>query len=148
MQDVIERSAWIDAPRERVWAAIVDSGAFGTWFRAKVEGPFEPGRTVWLESTYEGHEGVRFWLRPVEVDAPRRFAFDWPAGDAPTSDDPEESATNRVTFVLSAEGGGTRVTVTESGFAALPPEIAARKYPENAEGWEIQAANLKAHVEA
>lgn len=148
MQDSIEKSVWIDAPREKVWAALVDSGEFGAWFRARVEGPFETGRVVWLESTSEGHEGVRFWLRPVEAAAPRRFAFDWPAGDAPTHDDPDLSATNRVTFDLTEENGGTRLTVVEAGFATLPAEIAARKYPDNERGWEIQTANIKAHVEA
>ena len=148
MKDAIEKTVWIDRPREAVWRALVDSGEFGAWFRARVEGPFEAGRAVWLESTYEGHEGMRWWMRPVEIDAPRRFAFDWPAGDGPGAEDPEASATNRVTFELVDEGGGTRVAVTESGFAALPREIAARKYPENAQGWETQTGNLKAHVEA
>jgi uncharacterized protein YndB with AHSA1/START domain len=147
MKDAIERSVWVGASREAVWAALVDSGEFGTWFRAKAEGPFEPGRVVWLEMTYEGFEGVRFWIRPVLLDPPARFAFDWPAGDAPTDEDPDRSQTTRVTFDLAEETGGTRVSVTESGFAALPPDIAGRKYPENVHGWEIQLQNIKAHVE-
>lgn len=145
MQDTIVKSVRIDAAPEAVWAALVDHGAFGTWFRARVEGPFEAGRAVWLESTYPGHVGVRFWLRPVILDPPRRFAFDWPAGDE--GSDTPQAPTTRVVFELTGEAGGTRVTVTESGFAALPPEVAARQYPANTEGWEIQTANLKAHVE-
>ncbi|WP_172299795.1 SRPBCC domain-containing protein [Pseudoruegeria sp. HB172150] len=147
MKDMIEKTIWIDAPLQAVWSALVDAGEFGTWFRAKVEGPLEKDRTVWLESLSKGHEGVRFWLRPVRFDEPNQFEFDWPAGDAPTDADPQKSQTNRVTFDLAEEGGGTRVTVTESGFASLPKEIAERKYPDNTKGWEIQLENIKAHVE-
>ena len=148
MKDTIEKSVWIDAAPQAVWDALVESQSFGKWFRAKVDGPFEQSKVVWMESTYEGHEGVRFWLRPVLFDRPRRFAFEWPAGDAPTDDDPEKSQTNRVTWDLAEENGGTRLTVTESGFATLPPEIAERKYPDNDFGWGIQSANIKAYVEA
>lgn len=148
MKDSIEKSVWIDAPARTVWDALVEAGEFGTWFRARAEGPFELDRTVWLEMTHEKFGGVRFWIRPVLFEAPRRFAFDWPAGDAPTDEDPERSQTTRVTFDLADENGGTRVTVTEAGFADLPPEIGERKYPENVQGWEFQLANIKAHVEA
>lgn len=147
MNDRIERSIWIDAPRARVWAALVDAGAFGSWFRARVEGSFEPGRAVWLESTYPGHEGVRFWLRPAALEPPVRFEFDWPADDGAGAEDPATALTNRVVFALAEEGGGTRVTVTESGFSRLPAEVAARMYPQNDEGWRIQLGNIKAHVE-
>jgi uncharacterized protein YndB with AHSA1/START domain len=146
MKDAIERSIWIAASPDAVWAALVDAGEFGTWFRARAEGPFEAGSVVWLEMTQEGFEGMRFWIRPVVLDPPLRFAFDWPASDTPAEEDPDRSQTTRVTFDLADENGGTRVSVTESGFAVLPPDIAERKYPENTQGWEIQLQNLRVHV--
>ena len=148
MQDTIEKSVWIDAPSEDVWQALADSGEFGTWFRARFDGPFEEGQLLDAEITYPGHEGLRFWVRPVVIDRPRRFAFDWPIDDKADDRDPSTALTTRVTWTLAEENGGTRVTVTESGFAALPPEVAERKRPDNEGGWEIQCANLKAHVEA
>ena len=42
----IERSIIIDAPLDRVWAAIADSSSFGAWFGAEFDGPFEVGRTT------------------------------------------------------------------------------------------------------
>ena len=147
MQNAIETSIVIEAPAERVWASLVDSGEFGRWFRAEVEGPFVAGRLCWMISTVEPENRLRFWIRPVLFDPPRVFAFDWPAGDAP-GPDPEKDATTRVTFTLAPQGARTRVTVTEQGFAALPPDIAARKYPDNTQGWDLQMQNLKSHVEA
>ncbi len=145
MRDAIERSIRIDAPREKVWAALIDSGAFGTWFRCRFDGPFVVGERLGAEITGYGMEGTPFWIVPVEIAPPERFAFDWPIDEG---DDSASASTTRVTFALSDEDGGTLVTVTESGFAALPAGIAERKYPENGQGWEIQLENIRAHVEA
>ena len=43
--DRIERSVIIAAPRERVWNALANAEAFGTWFGADLKGQrFEPGQ--------------------------------------------------------------------------------------------------------
>jgi hypothetical protein len=43
---------------------------------------------------------------------------------------------------------GTRLTIIESGFAALPDDAdAAEALRRNAGGWEIQTQNIAAHVE-
>jgi len=144
MKDRIEKSIHIAAPRGKVWSALVDASAFGQWFRCRFDGPFHVGQRLPAEITGYGHEGMPFWVEPVEITPQDRFAFDWPAGEETDDDAP----TTRVTFTLADEAGGTRVTVTETGFAALPEEVATRKYPENTHGWEIQLDNIKAHVEA
>lgn len=144
MKDAIEKTIRIDAPRAAVWKAIVDAGAFGTWFRCRFDGPFVVGERLGAEITGHGHEGMAFWIVPVEIAPPERFAYDWPAGDESADGD---APTTRVTFTLAEEDGGTRVTVTESGFASLPAGVAERKYPDNTKGWEIQLGNLRAHVE-
>ncbi|MCW8900618.1 MAG: SRPBCC domain-containing protein, partial [Gammaproteobacteria bacterium] len=51
-----------------------------------------------------------------------------------------------VSFVLEDANGGTRLTVTESGLAALPN--AAQVLSENSSGWDSELAELKAFVEA
>ena len=49
--DRIEKQVLLRAPQDRVWRAITDSQEFGTWFRAKVDGPFVAGGAVGGRST-------------------------------------------------------------------------------------------------
>ncbi|MCO6385118.1 SRPBCC domain-containing protein [Oceanicola sp. 502str15] len=144
MKDSIEKSTHIAAPRAAVWAALVDAQAFGTWFLCRFDGPFVIGERLGAEITGYGHEGMPFWIEPVEIAPQERLVFDWPAGEEVSGDAP----VTRVTFTLAEEGAGTRVTVVESGFLSLPPEVAERKYPDNEGGWTIQLQNLTAHVAA
>jgi uncharacterized protein YndB with AHSA1/START domain len=53
-----------------------------------------------------------------------------------------------VEFTLQPQDGGTLVTVTETGFAALPEDRRVLMLRDNREGWEIQTVNLKRHVES
>ena len=94
----------------------------------------------------KGLPGAPFSLRTVELVEPSRFVFDWPAYDPEAKAGREDLPWTRVTFVLAAEGDGTRVTVTESGFDALPPDLGPRALRSNTEGWEIQLRNLAAHA--
>jgi uncharacterized protein YndB with AHSA1/START domain len=54
-----------------------------------------------------------------------------------------------VTITLTPEPGGTRLAVTESGFAAAPMEEKARRraYTDNSEGWEIELSAARAYFE-
>ena len=56
----------------------------------------------------------------------------------------------RVTFTLTPETGGTRLAVTESGFATAAMEENARRraHPDNSEGWEIELDAARAYLEA
>ena len=46
-----------------------------------------------------------------------------------------------------AAGEGTRLTVTESGFDAIPAERRDEALRMNEGGWEAQVGNVKAHAE-
>jgi hypothetical protein len=54
-----------------------------------------------------------------------------------------------VEFKLEAIESGTRLTVIESGFAALPEDVdRVAAFNRNAEGWEGQIQNIATHVES
>ncbi len=144
--DSITRQIHIDAEPQRVWEALSDASAFGEWFRVQLDGPFVVGETTTGKMTYPGHEGVP-WTSVTEVMEPfRRFVFRWP--DCPPGEDVgPDTVWLTVEFTLQAQDGGTLVTVTETGFAALPEERRVSMLRDNAGGWEIQAGNLKHHVE-
>lgn len=144
--DSITRQIQIDSDLQRVWDALSDATAFGEWFRVKLDGPFVVGKTTTGHMTYHGYEGVP-WTSVTEViEPPRRFVFRWP--DCPPGEDVGPDAVwLTVEFTLQPQDGGTLVTVAETGFAALPEDRRVSMLRDNAEGWEIQAANLKRHVE-
>ncbi|MEZ5922377.1 MAG: SRPBCC family protein [Parvularculaceae bacterium] len=145
-QDTITRQIRIEADPQRVWEALTDAVSFGEWFRVKLDGPFVVGAKTTGAMTYPGHEGVR-WISVTEaLEAPHRFVFRWP--DCPPGEEAGPGAVwLTVEFILEPQDGGTLVTVTETGFAVLAEDRRVSMLRDNAEGWEIQAANLKNYVE-
>ncbi len=144
--DTITRQIHIEADQQRVWDALSDATEFGKWFHVKLDGPFVVGETTTGKITYPGHEGIP-WITVTEVMAPpKRFAFRWP-DCAPDESIGPSTIWLTVDFALESQNGGTLVTVTETGFAALPEDRRASMLRDNAEGWNIQTVNLKHYVE-
>ena len=143
----IVRSVEIAAPVARVWRALTDHNEFGTWFRATIAAPFAVGETSRGQMTYPGWEHVAWEARIVAMEPERRFVFLWPHTEDAGPSVPGDPVT-RVEFVLEPVAGGTRLTVTESGFEALPDGRRAKALRENTEGWELQTENLRAHAVA
>jgi uncharacterized protein YndB with AHSA1/START domain len=148
--DII-RSVEIDAPLSRVWEAIVDSHAFGTWFGAEFDGPFEVGATTTgrivptamdagVASAQEPHRGAPLTLHVLAIEPQQRFAFRW----HPVA---ESTAQTTVEFTLEAVGPErTRVTITEDGFDGLPSEMRDTAREGNAGGWEAQTRLLAEYL--
>jgi uncharacterized protein YndB with AHSA1/START domain len=147
MTDRIEKSIDIAAPVDRVWRALTDFEEFGAWFRVRVDGPFAAGEVSRGHMTYPGYEHLKWEVRVVAMDEPLLFAFTWhPYAVDPDRDYSDEPPT-RVEFRLEPAEGGTRLTVTESGFEAIPAERRDEALRMNERGWETQVGNVRAHVE-
>jgi hypothetical protein len=56
--------------------------------------------------------------------------------------------TTLVEFQLEDAGGGSRLTVVESGFDRLPAARRAEAFRMNEGGWSEQMANIERHVAA
>jgi uncharacterized protein YndB with AHSA1/START domain len=147
MNDKIEKTATLKAPLEKVWKAISDSAAFGTWFGMTIDGPFVEGQTVIgaiaktqvddeIAKQQEPFVGMRCELRIERVVPPKLLAFRWHPGADP--DMGPDAPMTLVSFALEEVPGGTRLTITESGFEALPLERRAKAFTENEGGWEAQ----------
>src|ERR1700704_3084758 len=54
--DRIEKQIVVHAPRSRVWRALTNPQEFGSWFGAKVAGPFAPGARIRGPVTHKGYE--------------------------------------------------------------------------------------------
>ncbi len=144
--DRVTRTMLMRAPLARVWAALTDHVEFGTWFRVALDGPFRVGAISRGHITYPGHEHLRFEAEVVAIEAPSRFALRWHPFPIDPGADYSAEPTTLVEFTLVEEAGGTRVTVTESGFAQIPAHRRGPAFAANSQGWTIQLDNLAAHV--
>ena len=140
--DRIEKRVVLRAPRSRVWRALSDAKEFGTWFRLTVDGPFVAGTTV-----RGRHDNFKVEMRIERIEPERYFSYRWhPYPKDPAKDYAEEPMT-LVEFTLEdAEGGGTALTIVESGFDKIPLARRAEAFRMNTEGWGGQIKNLTAYV--
>jgi uncharacterized protein YndB with AHSA1/START domain len=146
MTDRIIKIVELKAPLSRVWRALSDPTEFGQWFRVKLDGPFTPGAVSTGRMTYPGYEHYP-WLAVVErMEHERLLAFRWHDFDEKSGIDVSKQPTTRVEFRLQPTAEGTRLTITESGFEALPDHRRLEVLRGNTEGWNIQANNIAAHV--
>jgi uncharacterized protein YndB with AHSA1/START domain len=147
MSDSITRSVEFKAPVERVWRALTDHREFGSWFRVALDGPFRVGEATTGRMTYPGYEGWPWFSVTTRMEPPHRLAFAWSHPET-REEDPTAAPRTLVEITLEAVPGGTRLTVHESGFEALPPGRRAGVIRGNEEGWTIQLGHVRAHVEA
>ncbi len=155
MSDKIEKTVTLKAPLAKVWKAISDSAAFGTWFGMSIEGPFVEGKTVLgaiaktqvddeIARHQEPYVGMRCELRIERIVPMKLFSFRWHPG-ADASMGPDDPMT-RVDFALQEVAGGTRLTITESGFEGLPLERRAKAFADNEGGWEAQLSLIAKYL--
>lgn len=156
MTDKIEKIATLKAPLAKVWNAISDSAAFGAWFGMTIEGPFVEGQTASgviaktqvdddVAKQQEPYVGMRCDLMIERVVPLKLLAFRWHPGADP--DVGPNAPTTLVTFELEEVAGGTRLTITESGFDALPLERRAKAFAENEGGWQAQLGLIAKYLQ-
>lgn len=144
--DKIELVVELKAPVSRVWRAIADYKEFGEWFHVALDQPFEPGGKSTGKITHPDAEGM-VWLAEIEKMEPERlFSMRWNIDDL--EDGETELPSILVEFILEPMNGGTRLTIRESGFSAVPDPQRLEYMRRNAGGWEEQAKNITAYVEA
>jgi uncharacterized protein YndB with AHSA1/START domain len=145
MEDRIEQTIDICAPLERVWELV---SAPGWWVPSDAVAPSAgvapPGRVVVRESEKWG----RFPVEVVRVEPRTYAAFRW-ASQAPGAE-LTPANTTLVEFRVEPVRDLIRVTVTESGFAALDVPAAAREQArqDNTGGWQEELGSLKERAEA
>ena len=139
--DRIERTVELAHPPERVWAALTTAEELAAWFGNEAAIDLRPGGTARMRWTKEGFTAQ---MRVERVEEPRVFGFTWGIYGLP-EDDPRRTY---VEFTLEPAGAGTRLTVVESGFAQLPPDVYRKAYDGNAEGWAKELGELAAYLDA
>ncbi|HWJ74701.1 MAG TPA: SRPBCC family protein [Kaistia sp.] len=145
----IRKQIVLKAPRERVWKAIAESGAFGTWFGVEIEGPFVAGREAIgkivptkvdaeVAKLQEPYRGTVFRIRIEQIDPMHLFSFRWHPFAVDPAKDYESEPMTLVSFELADVEGGTLLTITETGFDQLPIDRRKDALESNDGGWEHQ----------
>ncbi|NKX50253.1 SRPBCC domain-containing protein [Arthrobacter deserti] len=131
--DQIQLETSISAPVDRVWTAFAHER--GQWWP---EMDFWPVIGSLLREQWEV-DGVQYSAVGTvkDVISGRRLVFAWA--------EPDWEGVTTVRWEFEAEGAGTRVLLTESGFAALSrgPELAA----DHRGAWPYHLSDLKEHAE-
>ncbi|MER7050134.1 SRPBCC family protein [Streptomyces jumonjinensis] len=145
-EDRIEKEITIAAPVEQVWAVLTEPEHVGSWFGQGEPTPVDlrPGGTMLLDHGAYG----QFPTTIVAVDPPYRLSYRW--ASAHPGEQAVEGNSTLVEFTLTREGEGTRLRVTESGFAALTiPEDRkdTASYESHEGGWADQVVNIKTYAE-
>jgi uncharacterized protein YndB with AHSA1/START domain len=146
--DRIEKTIVLRAPRTRVWRAIADAEQFGAWFGVKLAGPFAPGGRIRGAMTIKGYEGLPFELTVERLDPERLLSYRWHPYAIDPKVDYSAEPTTLVEFHLDEVAEGTRLTVIESGFDAIPAARRAEARRMNEGGWAAQLKNIERYVAA
>jgi uncharacterized protein YndB with AHSA1/START domain len=156
--DRIEKTILLKAPRARVWQALTDAREFGRWFGVKFDGPFSPGapqRGVMVGTAVdaevarlqEPYAGLPFDITVDRIEPQRLFSFRWhPYAVEPGVDYSREPMT-LIEFTLDETPDGIMLTVTESGFDAIPLERRAKAFAANDGGWTMVVRLIEKHLE-
>lgn len=147
MADQIEKVIIVHSPIERVWRALTDHREVGAWFRVHLDRPFAPGEVSRGRITYPGYEHLPWKATIVRMDEPSFFSFTWHPYAIDPDIDYSDEPTTLVEFRLEPAPDGTRLTVKESGFGALPEHRRADALRMNEGGWATQVENIRTHVE-
>ena len=135
----IEREIHIDAAPEIVFEIVSRPEHIQQWWADEVTlESATPGAVG--ELAFSDGTDPRAFVEPftvVEADPPHRFAFRWIA----EGQEPPEGNSLLVTFELTADGAGTTLRMTESGFREKGWEAAVleQAYNDHCHGWD---ANL------
>lgn len=139
--NTITRTVDLPHPQEKVWGALATLDGITRWFGSHAEGEMTPGHDVRMR--WEEHDATAVLAIKV-VDPVSLFAFCSGISGAPEGD-PRQTY---VEFALVPSDSGTRLTVTESGFAQLPDEWLEHSYEGNVEGWRVELDELVVCLDA
>jgi uncharacterized protein YndB with AHSA1/START domain len=146
--DRIEKQIVLEAPRSRVWRALTDVRQFNQWFGVNLERPFAAGEMTSGRITVKNYEHIvmEAWVEKMEPE--HHFSFRWHPGSIDPTVDYSQEPTTLVVFTLEDVDEGTRLTVVETGFDALPESRRAKAFAGNESGWAGQLRNIAKYLAA
>lgn len=140
MQNIIQRELMINATAERIYNAIATPELVVKWFPDTVSGDYRQGAQA-LFSFGEKHRSSVY----IEAANPYHyFAYRWVPGGTNFTGDVRTVPNTLVEFhITELEPGRSKVSLTETGFAGLPADIAASSLQQNSNGWDFMLGRLQ-----
>jgi uncharacterized protein YndB with AHSA1/START domain len=134
--DSIVREVTFNTPIEQIWKAITCPKEIQQWFGSAASFELKQGELGYFE--WEEECEGRFAIRIETVTAPNYFAWRWMFQQDAVFD---EATSTLVEWSLTpTKSGGTKLTLTESGF------LQAKHKQANIEGWEQELADLGSYL--
>ncbi len=138
IEDSIVRQVTLPATPDVVWQkSFASAEALASWFPQAIEGDFVEGGSVdfiWGE--------LRCECRIVRLDPGKCLVYQWHPGDAFRLSSHPEGELTTVEFLLEECEGGTKVTVTESGFLRIAKQRQGMAFEQNFGGWDEEFPKL------
>ncbi len=155
--DSIEKTNVLRASKTRVWQALTNAQQFGSWFGMKLEGPFVQGQSVagtlaattvdaHVAKAQKPHEGMPIELFVESLEPETLFSFRWHPFAVDRGVDYSSEPTTLVAFALRQIERGIWLTITESGFDALPETRRAAAFAGNETGWGFVCQLLEKYL--
>ena len=155
--DQIVKTTVLRAPRDRVWRAVSDSQQYGAWFGARFDGPFVAGAKLTativpteadpqVAKSQEAYRGRTFTFEVERIEPPRMIAFRWHPYAIDPKIDYSAEPTTLIVFELEEVPGGTRLTITESGFDKIPLARRSEAFKMNEGGWTAQLTLIEKYL--
>ncbi len=144
--DRIETRIEVRAPRARVWRAVSSAKEFGAWFRIVFEDSFAPQKRLKGRMARKTGADLLIEFQIDQIQPEDYFSYRWHPYAMDPSVDYSAEPTTLVEFRLEEIADGTAVTITESGFDAIPLSRRAEAFQKNTGGWIAQAKNLAIYV--
>ena len=140
----VERTIWINAPREKAWQAVTRAEHLDLWYATccRWEIPALQVGTMVKFFHKDSNSDTDILQATIEVINPlRQFTLRW------QPDKTYPAMTLVTTFMLEEENGGTRVTIIESGYEALPDDLRQQWLDQTGVGYAGSMENLQAYLE-
>lgn len=136
----------IAAPPEKVWEKFATLEGMNGWLARNLIFEHKAGGRFQMEGEVPGDGPYKFSGEVVRIVPEKELTFTW---RSEIGDDGAWDEHTLVSFKLRPIQGGTRVTLTHSGFDLLGDERAQKAYEGHIEGWEAAATldSLKNAVE-
>lgn len=141
--DRLERQIVLDATLSRVWRAITEVSQFNQWFGVNLTTPFTPGGESSGRISIRNYEYLTLHIWIEAMDPERLFSFRWHPNAIDPNVDYQSEPTTLVTFTIEPVESGTRLTIVESGFDALPEPRRVPAFTGNGKGWSSQLENIR-----
>ena len=155
--DIITKEITLKAPLDRVWSAISEAEEFGQWFGMRFDSPFEAGQTITgrivptsvdarIADSQKPYEGLSFSFQIGEIVPKSLFSFSWHPYAIDRSVDYSSEPMTLVVFTLKPIDDSVHLTITESGFDAIPLARRAAAFAANSGGWDAQTRLIEAYL--